>query len=88
MRVALSCLAVFVLATSVSAQTVSDDAKSAEERKICRASEAATGSIMPKRICRTKAEWAAIQAANQAETDRYLLNENLRNATRAAAPRP
>jgi hypothetical protein len=31
-----------------------------KEKKICR-SEEVTGSIMPKRVCRTKAEWDAYQ---------------------------
>jgi hypothetical protein len=32
-----------------------------KEKKICR-SEEVTGSIMPKRVCRTQAEWNAYQA--------------------------
>lgn len=36
-------------------------------KKICR-SEAPTGSFIPKSTCHTAAEWASIDAANQAST--------------------
>lgn len=41
------------------------------EKPICR-SEVPTGSTLPKRVCHTKAQWAAIGAANanQIETVR------------------
>jgi len=32
-----------------------------KEKKVCR-SEEVTGSIMPKRVCRTQAEWTAYNA--------------------------
>ncbi|WP_448663175.1 hypothetical protein ACG3SL_00405 [Sphingomonas sp. CJ20] len=36
-----------------------------KERKICRSDAQKTGSIMPpKKVCHTKAEWAAIDRAN------------------------
>ena len=41
------------------------------EKKICRNSDADLGSMMPKRECKTKAEWAAIAKANQANAERY-----------------
>ncbi|GGE85794.1 hypothetical protein [Sphingomonas prati] len=34
-----------------------------EPKKICRR-DMTTGSIMPKRTCRTQAEWAAIERSN------------------------
>jgi hypothetical protein len=37
------------------AATAEADAKPAKERKVCR-SETATGSVMPKRVCRTAAQ--------------------------------
>jgi hypothetical protein len=43
--------------------------KAAKEKKICK-SDVSTGSIMPKRTCRTKAEWDAITAQSQADLDR------------------
>nr|WP_250890117.1 hypothetical protein [Sphingobium nicotianae] len=39
------------------------------EKKVCR-SDTTTGSIMPKRICRTRAEWAAIDAQGQRNLER------------------
>lgn len=36
------------------------------DKKICR-SDTPTGSIMPRSICHTRAEWEAIDAANQAD---------------------
>jgi hypothetical protein len=35
-----------------------------KDKKICRA-ENSTGSIMPKRTCRTQAEWSALDIANR-----------------------
>ena len=40
-------------------------APSGKEKKICQATEPATGSRMgPRRICRTAAEWEAVRSAN------------------------
>jgi len=41
------------------------------EKKVCRMNEADTGSIMSKKVCRTKSEWAEIAKANQKNADRY-----------------
>ena len=41
------------------------------EKKICK-QIAYTGSLMRKRECRTKAEWAAIEEQNRLRTDRAL----------------
>lgn len=47
-----------------------------KEKKICR-TEVATGSIMPKRVCRTAAEWAAIEHEQEDVTrDEYQPNRN------------
>jgi hypothetical protein len=43
-------------------------APAAKEKKICKR-QIATGSIMSRPICHTKAEWAAISARNQADGD-------------------
>ena len=45
--------------------------KPVKEKKVCK-SEVGTGSIMPKRTCRTKAEWAAITEQSKAQLDRTL----------------
>ncbi len=41
------------------------------EKKICRNSDADIGSMMPRRECKTKAEWDAIAKVNQANAERY-----------------
>jgi hypothetical protein len=73
MRV-VSLLALMLFSTPVIAQDAQPAAKAeAEEKKICRRAEPATGSMMGgKRVCHTKAEWAQIDAQNQANTDRAL----------------
>jgi hypothetical protein len=40
----------------------------AKEKKVCK-EEVSTGSIMPKRICKTPEEWAAMQGANGSVPD-------------------
>ena len=47
-----------------------DPAAPVKEKKICRA-ETATGSIMAKRVCRTKAEWARVAEQNERENQRF-----------------
>lgn len=64
---------------------IAQDAGAAEpatpvkEKKICRA-ETATGSIMAKRVCRTKAEWARLAEQNERQ------NEAFRDRPRGAGP--
>jgi hypothetical protein len=77
MRVAFCLMALASVAAPAVARD-SIDQQPVKERKICRAGELATGSIMPKRVCRTKEEWAALEEAHKAETERYLLNANRR----------
>lgn len=43
--------------------------KPAKEKKVCK-SDVGTGSIMPKRICRTKAEWDALTEQSRGNLDR------------------
>lgn len=69
-------LAVAALGTGTAlAQTPSATADTsaklpAKVKKVCRATQA-TGSIMKRRICRTTEEWAAIDAANADNVDRF-----------------
>ncbi len=64
--IALSVAAGF--ATSAVAQAPQPSAPQVaapvKEKKICR-SENSTGSILPKRTCKTQAEWTATDAANR-----------------------
>jgi hypothetical protein len=48
---------------ATAAETSATGTSAAKEKKICRA-DVATGSIMPKRTCHTKAEWAVIDGQN------------------------
>ena len=50
----------------------------AREKKICQRL-LPTGSIMPKTVCRTKAEWAAQASSNQGETEH--MRDNTTNRT-------
>ena len=61
------------LALTISGQSQSTDAaantpepKAHKEKKICR-TDSVTGSFIPKRTCRTAAEWQQIDAQNQAD---------------------
>jgi hypothetical protein len=47
-----------------------DTPEAPKEKKICRSLEV-TGSIMPKRTCHTKAEWAQIDATNAADARQF-----------------
>jgi hypothetical protein len=46
----------------------------AADQKICKR-EIATGSVMPKRTCKTQAEWDAITAASKDSLDKRLNND-------------
>ena len=63
-----------VVGTAASADTPTPPS----EKKICRSVEV-TGSIMPKRTCHTKAEWAQIDTANARAV------ENARNMQSSAS---
>ena len=56
----------------------------AADKKICKR-EIATGSVMPKRTCKTQAEWEAITAASKDSLDKRLNND--RSAGTAGAAR-
>jgi hypothetical protein len=47
-----------------------DKPEAPKEKKLCRSLEV-TGSIMPKRTCHTKAEWAQIDATNAADARQF-----------------
>ncbi len=62
----------FLASTAAQAQTAPTDAAppkpAVKDKKICR-TEDDTGSIVPKRVCHTKAEWEAINAQTQDNTN-------------------
>ena len=49
------------------------------EKKVCRKVQE-IGSIMPKRICRTQAEWDAIDRQNGTDTDSQLRDYRSRHS--------
>jgi hypothetical protein len=71
----LSIAYVIALAASATVPTAAVEqgsvpvAKPAKEKKICRR-DVATGSIMPRSVCRTRAEWDALTAQGQTDLDR------------------
>jgi hypothetical protein len=75
--VAVTCL--FSHAAIAQDAPAADPATPVKEKKICRA-ETATGSVMAKRVCRTKAEWARLREQNERQ------NEAFRDRPRGAGP--
>ena len=51
--------------------------KPAKEKKVCK-SDTKTGSIMPRRVCRTQAEWDEISARSQDDLDRMQSRDRAR----------
>ena len=71
----LALAATFVIGSAAIAQ---DAAPVDPDKKICRR-DVATGSVMTKRICHTKAEWDAMSAQAAKDRDRVLDQERARN---------
>jgi hypothetical protein len=59
----------------------------ARERRVCRVQER-LGTILPRRVCRTAAEWQQIDLAQQeiTERDRTHMRNNARNSLHDSAP--
>ena len=62
----VASMAAAVIAAQGTQAPASDDS----QKKVCKRVET-TGTILPKRDCRTKAEWAAIAEANAKNAERY-----------------
>ncbi|HVJ01790.1 MAG TPA: hypothetical protein VM662_06370 [Sphingomonas sp.] len=78
MVVAALCAALVPL--SAGAQDAADpgaSAPQAPEKKICRR-QVATGSVMARITCRTKAEWDALTARGQNDIERQAAQERAR----------
>jgi len=54
--------------------------ESAKEKKVCK-SDNRTGSIMPKRICRTQEEWDRLTEQGKADFDRVRDTDRSRSMT-------
>lgn len=63
-------LSLFILAVAVSTPCVANPGAAAPGEKMICKSEAATGSILKKKTCRTKAEWDAMTQASRNDLDR------------------
>lgn len=68
------------LSSAAIAETKNEPAEPAKEKTICRKA-VATGSIMSKRVCKTKAEWDAIEAASREDLQRTLDQERSKSMT-------
>ena len=62
---------------------VSADAETAKEKKVCRR-QIPTGSVMPKTVCRTKAQWEALTDKAQRDLDRTRDIERSRSSVGTA----
>ena len=71
MFVFVASMAAAVMAAQGTQAPANDDS----QKKVCKRVET-TGTILPKRDCRTKAEWAAIAKANEANAERYARNRD------------
>ncbi len=67
-----------LLLLAFAAQTAAPAPPPPPEKKVCRR-EVATGSIMPKRTCRTQGDWTQIDAATRAAAERDLDERNSRS---------
>lgn len=68
----LRIVAIVSLAALSTAPALAEDGKAPpKEKKICRA-ETGTGTILRKRTCHTKAEWAQIDQSRSDNTQRLL----------------
>lgn len=68
----LVSFALIAIATPAAAQQEAPaTSKPAAEKKVCRPIQT-TGSMMAKRVCHSKAEWASIDATNGQNADRAL----------------
>lgn len=73
-------VALLVFALPAAAQEAPPAARPQKEEKICRRVDAPTGSKMgAKRICRTKADWAQIEAQKPSDTGLQQVPPFVRN---------
>jgi hypothetical protein len=77
---ALAGLLVALVPVSVAAQDDAEPAAApkAPEKKICRRA-VATGSVMAKTTCYTKAQWDAMEAKSRSDLERQVNQERMRS---------
>lgn len=81
LSVVAAALSVALLPASAIAQD--EPAPKASEKKICRR-VVATGSVMARKTCHTKAEWDAMSARGQADAQRQINQERLRDQVQSS----
>jgi len=74
--ICLFAVIAFGLAAPASAEDAAKADKPAKEKRVCRR-QVGTGTIMPKSICRSAKDWAAIDEAQAKATD-HLLDDTRR----------
>jgi hypothetical protein len=62
--------AILLSANTDPAPAKENSAQTDADKMICRREASGTGSIMPKRVCHTKAEWDALAESAQNDLDR------------------
>jgi len=76
MRFLLS--ACLMAATLLAAPAIAGDKKPVDpDKKVCRRDYGSTGTILPKSICHTNADWQAIDDANQRNVEQTSRNRNM-----------
>lgn len=67
--VALALLASSAAPEASPPVTAQPAAKPVKEKRICQADPATTGSLLARKICKTKSEWEALAAREQGDRD-------------------
>ena len=77
------CAVAAFSAVAVSPALANDSPEPVKEKKVCK-SDNRTGSIMPKRTCRTQQEWDRLSEQGKADLDRVRDVERSRSAVGTA----
>jgi hypothetical protein len=65
-----AALAVAFVVPAAAADTPQGESPQSDKEKVICRREVVTGSIFPKKICRTKAQWEAAEAQGRSDLDR------------------
>ena len=64
-------------ATLLTAPAIAADKKAVDpDKKVCRRDYNSTGTILPKSVCHTNADWKAIDEASRAQADAMRLQRS------------
>ncbi len=81
----VAALLASVALTPAMAKDNDKDAPVAADKKVCKR-DVKTGSIMPRPVCRTRAEWDDMTARSQADKDRINDMDRSRSMTPGMRP--